>query len=569
MRCDCDVLVIGSGAGGLSTAVTAAHSGLKVIVAEKTPLIGGTTAWSGGWLWIPRNPLAVAAGIVEPPEAPLTYLRHEIGNRVSDPRITSFLANGPKMVQFFQDHSDIDWIDGNRIPDFHDGPGSGQGGRSVSVAPFDLRRLGPWAKKLRPPLEPTTVAGMALASGADMAAFFNWSRSVENTAHVTKRLARHGWDLIRHGRGTHLVNGNALVARLLRTALDLGVEIRTEAPATKLLRTAERVTGAVIGGQTVTARRGVVLAAGGFPHDTARIAQMFDHAPTGQEHHSAAPPTNTGDGLRLAEGAGAGIAQDFVHPAAWAPVSLVPRRGGSVYRFPHLIERAKPGIIAVAPDGQRFVNEANSYHDFMKALMAKGFKHGFLIAHAPARRRFGLGAVKPFPFPDAPHIASGYLTRARTPAALGQKLGLPDGALERTLMRFNLQAEQGIDPDFDRGTSPYNRIQGDAGHGPNPALGPLIKGPFYGLRVDTGSLGTFAGIETDAQARALTPDGQIIPGLFATGNDAASIMGGNYPAGGITLGPAMTFGYIAGRVLAGLPIDGLDDVHTEDTDNVV
>lgn len=549
----CDVLVIGSGAGGLSAAVTAAHAGLDVIVAEKTALIGGTTAWSGGWLWVPRNPLATEAGIHERIDSPLEYLTHEIGNRVTDPRIRTFLETGPEMVAFFRDHSEIDWIDGNSMPDFHDHAGTREGGRSVSVAPYDARKLGDWAHRLRPPLAPTTIAGMALAGGAEMGVFFNWSRSIANALHVVKRLMRHGVDLVHSGRSRHLVNGNALSARLLKSALDLGVKVLTDAPATGLITQDSRVIGAQVGGETITARRGVVLATGGFPHDRKRIAEMFDHAPTGTEHHSAAPAANTGDGLRIGEEIGAAVTRDYMNPGAWAPVSLVPRNGGAPYRFPHLVERAKPGIIAVGPDGKRFVNEADSYHDFMSALFAGGAGHAWIIADAKARRRFGIGAVKPTPFPDGPHLRSGYLIRARDLAALGQALGLPQGALPDTVAAFNETAATGRDPAFGRGASPYNRAQGDAFHGPNPSLRPLTRGPFYAVKVVPGSLGTFAGLMTDARARVLDEDGAPIAGLYATGNDAASIFGGNYPSGGITLGPAMTFGYIAGRDLAGAP----------------
>ncbi|WP_425053467.1 FAD-dependent oxidoreductase [Psychromarinibacter sp. S121] len=562
----CDVLIVGSGAGGLSAALTAAHAGLDVIVAEKTSQIGGTTAWSGGWLWVPRNPLAIAAGIVEPIDGPLDYLSHEIGNHVRDPRVMAFLENGPEMVGFFQDISAVEWVDGNHIPDFHDSPGACSGGRSVSVAPYDARKLGPWADRIRPPLGPTTIAGMALVSGKDMAAFFNWYRSPANAMHVLRRLARHAYDLVTRGRSAQLANGNALVARLLHGALDLGVTVRTDAAVTRLLAEDRQVTGAIVAGQTIHTRKGVVLAAGGFPHDRARIAEMFEHAPTGAEHHSAAPPENTGDGLRLAEAIGAGISQDYVNPGAWAPVSLLPMKDGTVARFPHLIERAKPGIIAVGPDGQRFVNEADSYHDFMSALFASGADHAWIIADAKARRRFGMGAVKPFPFPDAAHIRSGYLKRASSLAELARRIGLPPQDLEDTVARFNDGARQGEDPQFGRGASAYNRVQGDAGHKPNPALAPLERAPFYALKVLPGSLGTFAGLRTDACARVLSETGTPIAGLFATGNDAASIMGGNYPSGGITLGPAMTFGYIAGRVLAGLPVTGISAIKEEDTD---
>ncbi len=256
-----------------------------------------------------------------------------------------------------------------------------------------------------------------------------------------------------------------------------------------------------------------------------------------------------------------------MNPGAWAPVSLVPRPGGDVARFAHLVDRAKPGIIAVGPDARRFVNEADSYHDFMSALFATGADHAWLIADAPARRRFGLGAAKPFPFRDRPHIASGYLKRGRTLADLAGQIGIDAETLAATVARFNESARRGDDADFGRGASAYNRVQGDPAHRPNPALGPLTRGPFYAVRIVPGSLGTFAGLVTDAAARVLDAQGAPIPGLFATGNDAASIMGGHYPSGGITIGPAMTFGYIAGRVLAEQPVAGLDtDKETQHVD---
>lgn len=559
----CDLLVIGSGAGGLASAVTAAVLGLDVVVIEKERHFGGTTAWSGGWMWLPRNPLARAAGIDEDEETIRTYLRHELGEDYDEAFVTMLIEQGPRMVDFFRRESTVDFIDGNLMPDFHGNtPGAGTGGRSLCAKPFDGRELGARLQDLRPPLEEIAPFGMNIASGADLQHFLNATRKLPSFLHVLRRLARHVVDRASHGRGLHLVNGNALVARLLKSADDLGIALLKGAAAVELLRDGERIAGAIVEQQgqrlTIQARRGVVLATGGFPHDLARKSALFPHAPTGREHWSAAPCANTGDGLRLGEAAGGHVRTDLPHAGAWAPVSLVPKPGGEPGRFPHLVERAKPGALMVRGDGRRFCNEADSYHDVMQALFAATPvgepAQAWLLCDHAFLRRYGLGRVRPRPFPIRPWLGNGYLKRGATVADLAAACGIDAAGLARTLEAYNAAAAEGLDPEFGRGETPYNRIQGAADNQPNPCVAPLGPGPFYAVRIVPGSLGTFAGLKTDAQARVLDDHDAPIPGLYAVGNDMSSMMAGRYPAGGITLGPAMTFGYVAAHHAGGIPL---------------
>lgn len=560
----CDLLVIGSGAGGLASAVTAAQLGLKVIVVEKEAQFGGTTAWSGGWMWIPRNPLARAAGIEEPLQAPLDYLRHELGHSFDEERALTYLTQAPRMLEFFRSRTALQFIDGNAIPDFHGrNPHAATGGRSVCAAPFDGRRLGRRIHDLKPPLAETTLWGMGIASGRELRHFLDSRRSPASFWYVAQRVLAYGRDMLLHGRGQRLVNGNALVGALAASAFEAGVQILTAHPARRLLLQDGRVVGAEVeapdGRLSITAERGVVLACGGFPHDVARKAQLLPHAPTGHEHCSAAGRGNTGDGLNLGEAAGGQVARDLPQAVALAPVSLVPRADGGTAHFPHLIERAKPGLIAVRSDGQRFVNEADSYHDFMQALLAATPEgepvQAWLLCDGDFFERFGLGAAKPWPLPKGHWLRTGYLKRGRSLAELAAACGIDTRQLQATVERYNAMAREGRDLDFAKGETAYNRVQGEARPGlPNACMAPLEQGPFYAVRVVAGSLGTFAGLRTDAQARVLDAGGAPIPGLYAAGNDMNSMMAGCYPSGGITLGPAMTFGFIAGHHAAGVAL---------------
>jgi hypothetical protein len=552
----CDILVIGSGAGGLSAAVTAAKQGLKVIVVEKEAQFGGTSAWSGGWMWIPRNPLALAAGIDEPVGQARRYLEHELGEFFNPVLVDTYLKQAPEMVSFFSENTALQFIVGENIADMHsNSPGAATGGRSIGAAPYDGSELGDSLQLLKPPLRETTVWGMALAPGDDINQFYQAQRSWPALKYAAKRVLKHFRARLRHGRGTHLVNGNALVARLAKSALDLGVDLRVGHPAESLIESNGSALGANVnsgsGRLLINASRAVVLACGGFPHDNQRKRELLSHTHTGEAHWSAAALGNTGDGLRFAEALGAEVIAER-SAAALAPVSLVPRNDGSYSHFPHLFERGKPGLIAVNRLGKRFTNEANSHFDFMSDLFSMGLTESWLICDHLFIRRWGLGAVKPAPMPFqiGKFVTNGYLVRARTIRALAERAVIDPTALVQTVERYNLLASKGIDEDFQKGETPFNRMRGDATHLPNPCMAPILKAPFYALKLLPGSLGTFAGLRTNECAQVLNHQDQPIKGLYAVGNDMASIMGGNYPSGGIALGPAMTFGYIAANHIA-------------------
>jgi succinate dehydrogenase/fumarate reductase flavoprotein subunit len=557
-----DVLVIGSGASGMATAITAAAKGLEVLVVEKEPVYGGTTARSGGWLWIPGTRLATEQGITEPTGAAKSYLRHEATTHFDEKRVDAFLENGPKAIDFFTSSTAVQFDMPAVFPDYHaEAPGGLQGGRSMVTRPFDGRELGERIKQLAPPLPELTVFGMMLGSGPEIKHFMRVFKSPTSFWYVTKRLTKHMLDVVTSGRGMLLTNGNALAGRLAKAAMDAKIPVWLSSPALKLIAEHDGVAGATVQHEgrniQVTARRGVVLAAGGFPHDVERRKKHFPHAPTGREHFSPSPVANTGDGLRLAESVGGRVDGTIPHAAAWVPTSVTTRPDGSKGVMPHFIDRAKPGVIAVTAKGRRFTNEGNSYHDFVQAMVkaCAGEKEvsSWLICDHKALRNYGLGCVAPAPLPIARHLRSGYLKRGSTIGGLAKQLGIDAATLEATVAEFNAGARTGEDAAFGKGSKAYNRYQGDALITPNPCVAPLENGPYYAIKLVVGDIGTFAGLVTDERTRVLGQDGKPIKGLYAVGNDAASVMGGNYPGAGITLGPALTFGYIAGLQLAAPP----------------
>lgn len=557
-----DVVVVGGGAAGLAAAITAAHAGSTVVLLEAAKKIGGATAMSGGWLWAPRSMLARQAGVDESIDDIKAYLRAAIGEAYDEERIHAFLEAAPEMIEFFHTKTRMTFVPGSKINDIYGHlPHAGTGNRSAGPKPINARKLSRSVRgKLAPQLYETSFLGMGIMAGDDLGAFLAASRgNIKGLWHCTWRVGFHVWDLVFHRRGMQLVNGLALVGRLLQAAEDNGVDVRVATRVSDLVTDAAgRVTGVVAtgprGAYTIAARDGVVLAGGGFPQDVERRRERFPRTPTGREHWTLAPKEADGSGITMGEKAGGVLVQPG-SAGAWCPVSLIDyKTTGKQGVFPHIMDRAKPGSIGVLSTGERFVNEANGYFDYVTAMFEKAPEgepvQSWQIADSRYVKHLPLGMAKPLPVPLFPFLRNGYLVKGRTLDELAQKTGIDASGLKRTVREFNEMARTGVDTDFGRGSTPFNRYGGDPSGTPNPSLGPIEKGPFYAVRVVPGSFGTFAGLKTDALSRVLREDDSIVEGLYAAGADQANVMGGTYPAGGVNIGPALTFGFIAGRELA-------------------
>lgn len=572
MQHDCDVLVIGTGAAGFAAALTARHQGLDVLLVEKSHCFGGTTATSGGYVWIPGNSSARAEGIEDSPDAQLTYLRTVIGEHFDAAMAQAYLAHGPQMLDLFTRELGVEFAL-QPMPDYQPHqPGGVWRGRSLQAVPVNARILGPEFRRLRPPLKDMTLFGLSIGSGNNLADLYAFGRKLAPTLRVLGRFARYGVQRLVHGRGTDLVAGNALIARMAAAGFRLGVPLWTSAPASELLMNGDRVTGAIVNrlGQPVhvRARRGVVLASGGIAHDVPRRQALYRHAAGAEDHLSLTAPGNLGDGLRLAEQAGGRLDGNVFSPGAWQPVSRVPHPDGSSGLVFHSVNLGKPGVIAVDRQGRRFVDESVSYHDFVQRMIeAPGIGRptgAYIVCDDAAFGKYGLGYAKPW-LPKRWLRESGYLLQAPTIEALAVQMGIDPATLASTVAGYNEHARFGQDPVFGKGANPYGHYLGDRTHPINPNVAPLLKPPFRTVWMRAGDIGTFAGIRTDARARVLDADGQPIAGLYAAGNDMASVFGGHYPGGGSLIGPAMTFGYIAARDLAAMPGRG---AHTQESHHV-
>ena len=546
-----DLLVLGAGAGGMTAALTAAVLGLRVLLIEKTELVGGTSARAAGSVWVPNSRHS-------PPgedsfEKALTYLQQAVGNRLDTDRATAFLHAAPEMVDFLEDNAAVRFRAYPYHPDYLAVlEGATLRGRVLEPVPFDAAVLGPRFRDLRPPLPEFMLFGGMMVDRTDIGHLMGATRKISSFRHAIRLLARYGTDRLRHRRGARLVMGNALVGRLYHSLLQRHVPVLLSTQVTSITLDGARVTGAIVkrGAATseIRARAGIVLATGGFSRHPDLRRRLL---PASLDESSPVVESATADGFHLAERVGGHLAEHDSN-SFWAPVSRRRRADGSMAVFPHFVlDRGKPGALAIDPAGRRFVNEATSYHLFGEALFAtlSTFPQGtcHLICDDTFIEKYGLGMVRPRRMNLRAAIGDGYVVTAKTLDDLARRLHVPADALSGTVAQHNRFAETGKDEEFGKGEDAYQRHLGDPAHGPNPCIGPIAKPPFYALGIHPGDMGASAGLACDASARVRDTNGAPIDGLYACGNDMESIMAGRYPGPGITLGPAMTFGFIAAR----------------------
>lgn len=556
----CDILIVGSGAAGMATALRAAHDGLNVIVAEKSPHFGGTTALSAGWAWVPGNRKGAAATGDTRAEAE-TYLKALAPKTYNEAGIAGFLDTVPEAIDFFEDHTRVTFSYPEKAPDYQmDLPGAKLGGRAILPTDADIRMLGNRRKELQPYLSSYTVFGYMPQVGPDLSTILKANQSVKAFTYTAGKLLRTWADTALFQQPLRRTNGSALMTRMVASALDAGVRVWTSTPVEDLvIDDGGTVTGAVLGGEhagRVQARLGVVLAGGGFSGDDALRRQYFPHDRNGGEHFT---PTQGHDGssARMAMKVGGRINAEVSSVGSWAPVTVFKYlRTGAERLFPHLRQIGLPGMITVDRNGKRFGNEALSYHDFGGQMLAhmkdEDSVYAWIVGDRKLMDKYGIGYAKPRPIPRTLFYKMGYLVKGKTLEKLARKIGVDAAGLTATIERFNRDAVAGEDTQFGRGSTAYNHFRGDMEHQPNPNLAPLDKGPFFAAKVRMGDLGTFAGIDVDSRHAVIRADGSRIPGLFSVGAAAVSVFGGGYPGYGSHIGPALVFGYRMGRDIAAL-----------------
>jgi len=553
-----DLVIIGSGAGGLTAALTASLAGLKVLVLEHAAQIGGTSARSSGTVWIPDNQHMHDLGITDDGKIAAQYLKALIGEHAPDDLGNRFLENAPEMLVELEKTAGIRFRPYLSAPDYRqDCPGAANGGRALEPMPFDGRQLKQDFNRLAWPLPELMLFGKMMVTRAEAIKLLRADRSWSGFRLGIRLMLRYWIDRLSYPRGTRLVLGNALVARLLKALLDREVPVLTGVYCRKLMTRDGRVTGIEVEpghhSHTVLVSKGVILAGGGFPAN-AEWRELYLPGPVAE--HTPASQGCDGSTMRLALGIGASLGPAGEDNALWFPSSIARRSDGSTAVYPHIVlDRSKPGLIAVNQQGRRFVNEAVSYHEFVRG-MYRAHKDAstipaYLICDRSFIRRYGLGLIRPrTPFLGK-YIKSGYLTEADSLEELAMHIDVPPANLLETVARYNQLVESGHDDDFNKGDNIYDRSNGDNEVAPNPCLGPVQGKRFYALPVYPTPLGTSLGLRADVNARVCRADGQVIGGLYVCGNDMQSAFCGEYPGAGAQLGQAMTFAWIAARHAAG------------------
>lgn len=557
-----DILVVGSGAGGMMAAMTGAQNGRNVLLVEKEALWGGTSATSGGGIWIVNSDTAKEVGFEDNVEDGFRYCRALSADNVPDANIRAYVEHSAEMLRYLQEHTDVRYF-AAPYPDYHaENPGGSTTGfrTHLPLPTVDGRKLGKEIRTMR-----------YSSPAANLFGFLNWNfdetttllfRSKGWLKIVIKGFLRYYLDLpfrLTSGKDRRLTLGNALSGGLRLRLQELGVPMWLETPMESLIVEDGKVVGAVVEREgkklRIRAKDGVVIAAGGFDRNAAMRAkyQTAQQEPT----LSGGTSGNTGGGIQA--GIDVGAATLNMHSTWAAPVFKLPdeERGRLC-----AMDRALPGTIMVNQEGKRYLNEAASYHIVGQQMAAadqeaqKGngasTNPSWMIFDHRYRHKYPMGPLYPL-IPDWLHHWSirTTLKKAKTIEELAEKIGIDPATLAATVNRFNEYAARGEDPDFHRGEAAYDKMYGDPRVTPNPSLAPIDKGPFYAFPIYPGDIGTNGGLLTDDRARVVDTKGQVIPGLYAIGNSSASSMGESYPGAGVTIGPALTFGYLAARDMTG------------------
>jgi succinate dehydrogenase/fumarate reductase flavoprotein subunit len=535
-----DLIVVGAGAAGMTAALVGAVEGMRVLVLEATMQVGGTSARSSGTLWIPADTAAAA-----------TYLDALVGDKADRRLRQAFLAAGPSMIGYLEKHAGFRFRPYPHHPDYRqDMPGAALGERPLEPPEFDGRLLGKDFARVAWPIPELMLFGGMMVTRAEAARLLHAWKSPGAAALGSRLMIRYLADRLRYPRGTRLVLGNAIVARLYKALLEKNVPVWFFARTERLLSEGGVEVHYEGRRHRVKARRGVVLAGGGFP---AGAELREKHFPRPVARHTPACDACVGETLRLGLEAGGVLGPAGEDNALWFPSSVAPRADGSTAVYPHIVlDRAKPGLVAVGASGRRFTNEAVSYHEFGRAMYRTGNVPAWLVCDRRFLWRYGLGMVRPMTLRLKRFVSMKYLYEEKSIEALAGAIGVDPAGLAETVRRQSAFARSGVDEDFGKGSNPYDRANGDAAHTPNPCLGPIETPPFYAVRVEPTPLATSLGLLTDEHARVLDKEGRPVSGLYAVGNDMHSVMGGEYPGAGAQLGPGMTFAYLAVRHALGV-----------------